>query len=230
MSCVGVPLSVSKNIIIPENTVKHNFTIYGLFQNISVWQGLHDRGSGGLNPGTTYIKNGKYIYRQVRIAKSTGLERNQRHWLRPFIEAYVWNERWAHLQVRAARRVGKPGRMGDGTELIFRVTLGMTLKPGDNITLMLPYFSNSPNPYNCDQRSTSTGGSGMRSLSTILVRGAVGAVRALQQDKTTTTICSTCSISRRTRVPRLSTEGYTPIGGGDLVNSHGDGEFNFAAS
>ena len=44
--------------------------------------------------------------------------------------------------------------------------------------------------------------------------------------KTTTTICSTCSISRDTRAKALYREGYTPIGGGDLVNSHGDGEFN----
>ena len=34
MTCVGVPLKVSSNEVIPEYSEKHNFTIHGFFQNL----------------------------------------------------------------------------------------------------------------------------------------------------------------------------------------------------
>ena len=232
MSCVGVPLSVSKNIIIPENTVKHNFTIYGLFQNISVWQGLHDHEDlVVMNPGTTYIKNGKYIYRQVPNRQNLPVlnEINGTGYAHSSKLTFGTNA-GPIFKFGPHDESGKPGRMEyDGTELIFRVTLGMTLKPGDNITLMLPYFSNSPNPYNFRDQGVDKYG---RIGDEVFIYDACSeepSERSALCNRTQNhnyDLLNMFDLTKDTRAKALYREGYTPIGGGDLVNSHGDGEFN----
>ena len=148
MTCVGVPLKVSSNEVIPEYSEKHNFTIHGFFQNLSTWYHDHDWAQyGGI--GTTYIKNGKYIYRKIPRRQTL-----------PVMTAINGSGHVVNTKITFGTDASPIFKFGtndmtglgnrievDGSEIIFRLTPGMNLLPGDNITFMLPGFSNSPNPF-----------------------------------------------------------------------------------
>ena len=200
-------------------------------QNISVWQGLHDHEDlVVMNPSTTYIKNGKYIYRQVPNRQNLPVlnEINGTGYAHSSKLTFGTNA-GPIFKFGPHDESGKPGRMEyDGTELIFRVTLGMTLKPGDNITLMLPYFSNSPNPYNFRDQGVDKYG---RIGDEVFIYDACSeepSERSALCNRTQNhnyDLLNMFDLTKDTRA-KAHREGYTPIGGGDLVNSHGDGEFN----
>ena len=140
MTCVGVPLSVSRNHIILPYSEKHNFTIHGLFQNVSHWSTENPH---GFKHGTTYIKNGKFIFRHVPNRQSLPV-------MHPIngsgyaVKSSIKFGTGAAPMFKAGSNDGsdKGARMEfDGTEVIFRVTPGMNLLVGDNVTFTLPRYA-----------------------------------------------------------------------------------------
>ena len=219
MTCVGVPLSVSRNHIIPPYSEKHNFTIHGLFQNVSHWSTENPH---GFKHGTTYIKNGKFIFRHVPNRQSLPV-------MHPIngsgyaVKSSIKFGTGAAPMFKAGSNDGsdKGARMEfDGTEVIFRVTPGMNLLVGDNVTFTLPSFSNSPDPYDFRPNGDD-------------LFGEIGKnVYIFDPDNNRTKnhkfydLHNLFNIFTDLRAKATYSEGWTPFGGSDRRNAGAEGRAN----
>ncbi len=221
MTCVGVPLKVSSNEVIPEYSEKHNFTIHGFFQNLSTWYHDHDWAQyGGI--GTTYIKNGKYIYRKIPRRQTL-----------PVMTAINGSGHFVNTKITFGTDASPIFKFGtndmtglgnrievDGSEIIVRLTPGMNLLPGDNITFMLPGFSNSPNPFSF--RDDGYDIHGKVTYETWIFDPENNRTKNHKYDLT-----NMYGIARDTRAKATYREGYTPNVDGGLKNLDEDGTPNF---